>query len=292
VVAGLTATKPINCGTTGSGPPKFDCYGEYRTGQALTLSAKPASGYVFKRWTGACAGSGPTCRVVTTDARTTTAIFEQGGTGAAVAALLKPPNLRVRWQSSVGAGNLVLRGSTSLPANARVDMRRPGGGPLATVKLKLGGGSFREQLALKRGALRGNAKLFPGGFTVAMTGRSGRLKLPLQMQTISIPAPAEGVVRAAFKSRAQNGKPVTTFAAKSKEAWANFRFETQPRLGQKLTVRWYYPDGRVIGDVQKSNRPVISSFLRQTTGLASGLWIAELRAGKRVIQRLSIRIGS
>jgi uncharacterized repeat protein (TIGR02543 family) len=280
----------INCGSLG-GAPKFDCLGEYRPGQTLTLNAQPGGGYVFKGWTGACAGSGSTCRVTTRDSRTTTAIFEQGGTGAAVAALLRPPNLRVRWLSSVGAGNLVLRGSTSLPANARVDMRRPGGGPLATLKLKLGGGSFRESLALKKGGLRGGAKLFPGGFTVALTGRAGRLKLPLQMQTVSIPAPAEGVVRKAFKSKTQNGAAVTRFAAGTKRAWANFRFETQPLRNQKLYVRWYFPDGRLVGQVEKSNRPVVSSYLALETGLQSGLWVAELRTGKRVIQRLSLRVG-
>jgi hypothetical protein len=290
VLAGAGGATSINCGSLG-GPPKFDCLGEYRPGQTLTLNAQPGGGYVFKRWTGACAGSGPTCRVSTRDSRTTTAVFEQGGTGSAVAALLRPPNLRVRWLSSIGAGNLVLRGSTSLPATARVDMRRPGGGPLATLKLKLGGGSFRELLALKKGALRGGAKLLPGGFTVALTGRAGRLKLPLQMQTISIPAPTEGVVRRAFKSRAQNGKAVTRFAAGTKRAWANFRFETQPLRNQKLYVRWYFPDGRLVGQVEKSNRPVISSYLALETGLPRGLWVAELRTGKRVIQRLSLRVG-
>ena len=292
VLAGAAATKPINCGVAPSGALKYDCYGEYTPGQTLTLKADPAEGYVFKRWTGACAGSsGPTCRVTTRDSRKTSAIFEQGGTGAAVAALLKPPNLRVRWQSSVGAGNLVLRGSTSTAANARIDMRRPGGGPLATRKLMLTGGSFRESMALRNGRLRGGAKLLPGGFTVALTGRAGRLKLPLQMQTISIPAPAEGVVRSAFKSRTQNGTSLTRFPANAKIAWANFRFETQPRLSQKLSVRWYFPNGKLVGDVRKSNRPVISSYLSLDSGLDSGLWVAELRAGKRVIQRLSVRVG-
>ena len=131
VIAGVRAPKAINCGTGG-----FNCYGEYRPGEALTLKAKAAPGYAFKRWTGACAGSAATCRVVTRNARTVTAVFEATGTGAAVASLLKPPRLRVRWQSSVGAGTLVVDGSTSLAATARVDMRRPGGGPLATLRLQ------------------------------------------------------------------------------------------------------------------------------------------------------------
>ena len=84
---------------------------------------------------------------------------------------------------------------------------------------------------------------------------------------------------------------MTRVPAGAKEAWANFRFETQPRLGQKLTVRWYWPDGRVLGEVSKSNRPEISSYLHLASALPSGRWVAELRTGNRVVHRLSVRVG-
>jgi hypothetical protein len=186
-----------------------------------------------------------------------------------------------------------VEGSTSVPAQARVDMRRPGGGALATLKLALTGGRFRQTLPLREGKLSGGAKLFPGGFTVALTGRSGRLKLPLQVQTIAIGSPAEGVVREAFRSKQREGRKVVRFSAREREAWANFRFETQPRFGTKLSVRWYWPNGRPLGDVQRNNRPVISSYMRESrrgVGLPRGLWVAELRSGRRVIGRLSVPV--
>jgi hypothetical protein len=276
----------INCGVGG-----FDCYGEYRPGQALLLRARPAPGYVFERWSGACSGAVPTCRVIASNARSVTAVFAPHAGRIAVDAALRRPQLKVRWQGSIGAGRLVVQGWTSVPARVRVDMRRPGGGPLATLRLPVSGGAFRQTLPLRRGALSGGARVFPGGFTVALTGRSGKLRLPLQLQTIAIPSPRDGVVRKAFVSARQSGRAVQRLPKGATEAWANFRFETQPLATRTLTVSWYWPDGRLVGTVRKSNRPVISSYLRLGTGLPSGLWRAELRSRGRVVQRLAVRVG-
>ena len=220
-----------------------------------------------------------------------TAVFAATGTGAAVGASLKEPRLKVRWLRSVGAGTLVVQGSTTLAARTRIDMRRPGAGPLATLQLPVPGGGFRQTLALRHGALSGGAKVFPGGFVVALTGRSGKLKLPLQMQTIVIPAPPEGVVRQAFKSTTEEGRGMAILPRGTKEAWANFRFETQPRLTKKLTVVWFKPNGDRLGQVSKSNRPVVTSYLRLASGVPSGRWVAQLRVGNRVVQTLSVPIG-
>ena len=169
-------------------------------------------------------------------------------------------------------------------------MRRPGGGPLATLKLKLSGGSFTRTLPLRSGALAGGAKLFPGGFTVALTGRAGTLRLPLQVQTIAIGPPQDGVVRQAFRSKQREGASVRRFTSGTTEVWANFRFETQPVARRALVVRWYYPDGRVLGDAEKNNRPLVSSYMSLPTGLPRGLWKAELRVGNRVVHTLSVPI--
>ena len=79
--------------------------------------------------------------------------------------------------------------------------------------------------------------------------------------------------------------------AGSKEAWANFRFETQPRLTKTLTVRWFKPNGEVLGQITKSNRPVVTSYLRLASGLPSGRWVAQLRVGSKVVQTLSVPVG-
>ena len=269
----------------------FDCYGEVAPGAELTLTAKPAAGYAFKKWTGSCAGSDASCDVVASNAKTVTAVFAAKGTGNAVGASLRVPRLKVKWQRSVGAGTLVVQGSTTLAARARIDMRRPGGGPLATLQLPVPGGGFRQTLPLRQGALSGGARVFPGGFVVALTGRSGKLKLPLQVQTIAIPAPAEGVVRQALKSTTEEGRGMSKLPARSPEAWAIFRFETQPRLTKKLTVVWFKPDGTRLGQISKSNRPVVTSYLRLASGLPSGRWVAQLKVGSKVVQTLSVPVG-
>ena len=281
-----SASRRINCGVNA-----FDCYGEVAPGQNVTLTAKPAAGYAFKQWTGSCSGSSATCQVAATDTRTVTAVFTAKGTGNAVGASLRAPRLKVRWLRSVGAGTLIVQGSTTAAARARIDMRRPGGGALATLQVPVPGGTFRQVLSLRQGSLSGGAKVFPGGFVVALTGRSGKLKLPLQVQTISIPAPAEGVVRQARRSTTEGGRNMKKLPAGSPEAWAIFRFETQPRFTKKLSVVWFKPNGERLGQVSKSNRPVVTSYLRLTSGLPSGAWKAQLRVGNKVVQTLSVPIG-
>ena len=285
-LSSASAPKSINCGVSG-----FDCYGEVAPGAELTLTAKPAAGYAFKKWTGSCAGSDATCDVVASNAKTVTAVFSAKGTGNAVGASLRAPRLKVKWRASIGAGTLVVQGSTTAPARTRIDMRRPGGGPLATLQVPVGGGSFRQVLPLRHGALSGGAKVFPGGFVVALTGRAGKLKLPLQVQTIAIPAPAEGVVRRASKSTTEEGRALSKLPARTPEAWAVFRFETQPRLTKKLTVVWFKPDGSRLGQISKSNRPVVTSYLRLASGLPSGRWVAQLKVGSKIVQTLSVPVG-
>jgi hypothetical protein len=162
---------------------------------------------------------------------------------------------------------------------------------LATLLMPVGGGTFRHILPLRQGALAGGAKVFPGGFVVALTGRAGNVKLPLQVQTISIPAPAEGVVRRAFRSTTRGGRGRERLPKGAPEAWANFRFEVQPRRTRTVSVRWFTPEGRLLGSVAKSNRPVVSSYLRLPSGLPSGRWVAQLRVGGKVVQTLSVPIG-
>src|SRR6185437_9762702 len=102
---------------------------------------------------------------------------------------------------------------------------------------------------------------------VSVRGMGTSSALPLQLRPIVIPAPSEGVVRSAFASAIEAGPPTQRLPAGAREAWANFRLATQPSSQLPLTVRWYWPDGRRLGDVTKSNRPVISSFLRADPGL-------------------------
>ena len=71
----------INCGS--------DCSESYASGASVTLSAAPGSGYIFAGWSGACAGTGSSCTVSMTAARSVAASFTATG----------PIVYRISWNS-------------------------------------------------------------------------------------------------------------------------------------------------------------------------------------------------
>jgi uncharacterized repeat protein (TIGR02543 family) len=280
------AAPKITCGIA-----RFRCYAQFDRAQTVTATAKPAPGYVFTGWTGKCSGRKKTCRMPLTPAAATIGATFAKASGATVALTMRKPSFSVRWIQSVGRGQLVVRGRVSSAAAMRVHLRRPAGGSLTSRRVSVRGGVFLARLQVGPGKLTRGARLFPGGFVITVVGRSGRTPLPLNVRTITLAAPPEGVVRTAFASTSEQGPAVATLPAGSKEAWARFRFEVQPRAGQSLSVRWYFPDGRLLGTVPKSNRPEVTSFLRSQVALPAGAFRAELVAGNRIVQRLSVRIG-
>lgn len=64
---GTVVSRPggISCG--------LKCRGTFSG--AVTLSARPATGYVFSRWLGACRGTNPSCRLSLSRATSVTALF-------------------------------------------------------------------------------------------------------------------------------------------------------------------------------------------------------------------------
>lgn len=275
---------PISCGLN-----RFLCYARLEPQQRVTLQARPLPGYRFRAWTGACAGQGPSCTVSATALRTVTAVFAPRNPGAAIALNVRSPNLSVRWAQGVGNGALVVRGSVARRSRLVVQVRRPGGGPLL-FKYLSASGAFTQTMSLRPSQLPPGAKLFPGGFVVSVTGTSGGFQLPLQLRTVVLRSPSEGVVRQAFSSASREGGAQLRFPRGTKEVWANFRFATQPLKRMPVTVTWYRPNGSKLGTVVKANRPEVESFMVFGPGLPSGLWTAELRAGGRVAKRLAVRI--
>jgi chitodextrinase len=280
------ADAPIACGAAG-----FRCFARVPSGTTITLAAKPASGSRLVRWRGACTGSAPICRVSVSATKVVQALFAPQNARSIVAVSLARARARVQWSRSVGRASIVVRGRVARPAILRLQIRRPGGGPLLTQVTPVLAGRFRLVPKLALGLLPRGASVFPGGFVVSLRGRSGRLQVPLQIQTVVLPAPAEGVVRRAYPSATEDGPAALRLPAGTTEAWAHFRFEAQPRAGRELRVVWYQPDGRLLGAVEKANRPEVVSFLRGDAGIPSGLWRAELRAGGRIVKVLAVRIG-
>jgi uncharacterized repeat protein (TIGR02543 family) len=276
----------ISCGFS-----KFSCYTQVRPAQRVVLRARPLTGYVFRAWTGACAGQGPLCTVTAQSLKTVTAVFAPRVTAPSVGFAVRPTNVRVRWKQSVGAGVIVVSGAVGGPARLRIQVRRPSGGPLLSQQLSVSGGRFRSTLPFRNSVLPRGARVLPGGFVASIIGASGASGLPFQLRPIVVPAPAEGVVRISFTSGVETGPATVRLPKGSTQAWAHFRFATQPSSRLPVTVRWYRPNGRLLGAVKKSNRPEVVSFMRLGTGLPGGAWVAELRAGGKVVRRLTVRIG-
>jgi hypothetical protein len=289
VVGRTTAGAAIKCGLAG-----YQCYASLQPGSTLSLIAKAGPGYAFARWTGACqVVQGPRCKVSLSAARTVSAAFRPKVASRTFAAQLAPtPRFNVKWKASVGRGTLKVTGMVAKPAIAKLQLRRPHGGPLLTESVTVDKGKFVFAPKLIPGLLAGGAHLFPGGFMVSLTGTSGKLKMPLQIQAITLPAPPEGVVRKSFPSAAKGGKQVKAVAAKQGQVYANFVFQNQPVRNAPLTVRWYWPNGKLLGSIKKSNRPTVFSFIREPPGntLPKGNWVAELRAGNKIVQRLLVRV--
>jgi uncharacterized repeat protein (TIGR02543 family) len=69
----------VGSGSVGSSPSGItcgsDCSETYASGTSITLTATPASGYIFAGWGGACAGTSASCSVSMTVARSVTATF-------------------------------------------------------------------------------------------------------------------------------------------------------------------------------------------------------------------------
>lgn len=63
----VTAPPAINCGTS--------CTSGYASGNVVTITATQGSGSSFASWSGACAGTTPTCTVTMNTAKTVTATF-------------------------------------------------------------------------------------------------------------------------------------------------------------------------------------------------------------------------
>ena len=81
-----------------------------------------------------------------------------------------------------------------------LQVRRPGGGPAFLFKYLTASGAFVQKLSLGPGEFPPGAQLFPGGFVVSVTGTTGGFQLPLQLKTVVLRSPSEGVVRQAFPS--------------------------------------------------------------------------------------------
>jgi hypothetical protein len=181
-----------------------------------------------------------------------------------------------------------LQGKIAKSAQVALQLHRSGGSkPLLTTSLSLPAGPFNLSLELLPGVLADGAPLRPGGFVVSITGHSGKLVLPTQVETIALAPPPQGVVSKAFASASPGGGPRISIPAGRKAAFVHFGFQTLPSTKQKLSVAWYRPGGKLLGVATKSTAPDVTSSISSKAPLPAGTWRVDLRAGNTVVKTIS-----
>ena len=281
-----SAARPIVCGTSG-----FLCYARFSAKQKLQFVAKPDPGYRFANWGGACFGQGATCTLTVGPGRSVDANFASTDPEGTASVTLDEPRISIRWHRSVGSGELTVHGSVSKPALVRLEFRRPAGGQLIVQQESIPAGTFQLAPQISRAALPKGALVLPGGFVVVLTGRVGSANLPQALRTVVLPPPPEGVVRRAYTARTAGGPASPHLLHGTKAAYATFVFASQPRRGEKLSVRWFSPAGKLVGSRSESNRPTVQTSVRSNAPIQRGRWRVELRAGRTVISTHTVDIG-
>jgi hypothetical protein len=208
---------------------------------------------------------------------------------AAAAAAIVPIEINaaafsVEWQASVGTGRLLVSGKIAKSASLVVQLRRSGGAALLTEHLSLPAGPFRLTLKLNPGL-----RLLPGGFVVSITGKSGRLTVPPQVKTLSLPGPVEGVVESAYASASAISGPAAALH-RVKAAFVHFAFQTEPTGDHKLSIAWYLPNGRLVGTATKTPGSRITSSVKSNLPLPKGTWRIDLRFGQVLVKQLDVPI--
>ena len=261
------------------------CSTEVVPGAKLTLLARPARGFAFAGWDGACRGRRPSCTLRAVSAVALTASFVDRRVRRGARMHLERAAFAMRWRRSVGRGTLNVLGRVAERARLRVDVVRATGARVATRSVVVRAGAFRVAVPLARGVL-------PGRYTVLVTGRDDEGDpLVEQLRTILMRAPPEGVVQRAVATASENGRVADPLPRAASEAWAHFVSAAAAQTDRALTVRWYRPNGKLLGVVSKPNTRRVVSFIRQPSGrIASGTWRAALYAGATMVRHLSIRV--
>jgi hypothetical protein len=283
---GTVKSNGILCGATGS-----KCVGRFKPGTSVELKAGSAAGFRFAGWTGGCSGKTPSCTIKIGSKSSVKAEFVPMPGTTAVPISISAAAFAVSWDKSVGSGKLAINGTIGKPSKVSLELHRSGGTkPLLKEDLSLPAGRFSLSLKLAPGLLADGQPLLPGGFVVTLGGKSGKFVVPTQIKTVSLVAPAQGVVERAFASASASGGATAVVHSSGRQAYVHFVFQSQPSAKTPITVAWYAPGGKLAGVVNESNRPDILSWVKGHTALPKGLWRVDLRAGSAVVKSVSIQV--
>jgi hypothetical protein len=280
----VTGTAPGSSSAISCGGRASRCFGTFKPGSTVTLHAAPATGFSFTGWSGGCSGAKPACTIKVSRASTVSAHFASKPNAAIIPLQLNSAAFAVKWNASVGTGKLMLHGKIAKTAQVDVQLDRASGEKLVSERLSLPAGSFSLALKLDPGL-----KLLPGGFVVAISGKSGNLTVPPQVKTLSLPAPPGGVVGRAFASSSEHGAPSSKLHS-PKQAFVTFDFQAQPKAGHNLTISWFEPNGKLLGTASKPSGSTITSSIKSNSALPRGAWRVELRSGGTLVKSVAINV--
>jgi hypothetical protein len=84
------------------------------------------------------------------------------------------------------------------------------------------------------------------------------------------------IVKHAFITSLEQGPPEPHILGKRLELWAYFTLGSVPPPTAKIVVRWYLPNGKVVGQATKKSSTTLISNVRSNAFLPTGVWRAVL----------------
>lgn len=191
-------------GSVTSDPQGIDCGSvcsfDFPAGSKVKLLAKPAAGYRFSSWEGACASQGATCEVEMSEAKTAKALFVR----------LTPPKLEIQMQ----AGKQNVKGGQKLPVTINVENTGEETAADASVCFNIPNG-FAFVTATKPYTLKGRVVCWKLGDlqgTEVQTTQSKQVKVTLK----ALSSVKSGTVNLSAAAKAENTENKSEVKAKTK----------------------------------------------------------------------------
>jgi hypothetical protein len=197
------------------------------------------------------------------------------------AATLAKPKLKAVWKSNKLVGSVTISGTVPLSTvlTATVKLRN---GTKTSLSLRFGtpAGAFTRTLKLPSG-------LAPGVYVVTVSGNG----VQTVTTSFTLPAPASGIVKRSYATRAHIG-PASTKLRKTSQLWAHFVFGTLPKKGQKITTQWILPGGRKLSANARPRIALVEAQVKDLSGknLPTGRWRCVIRVGGKVLVTLNVRL--
>lgn len=198
---------------------------------------------------------------------------------------LNRASVAATWREGWLKGRIRFSGTVGVPAHLVAVLRRVSGEtlPRALDFTARRAGPFRAELRLP-------ARPLPGLYRLQLTGSSDAGPLPRVGRSVTVPAPAEGVVDRAIGSVRPGGPPVHVVSGPRQTLFARFHFLVRPRA-QRVQIVWRTPRYEIFAARRVPYTPTVYSRVRSSgEPLQRGVWYCLLMVGETVAKRLAIRI--